>query len=277
MDIPVVTQYSMSLHSCSTLHDLIPNHPAVYQYHSGISYGPLDAHITLIYTCVIQSNILLANMESGELKEGISTDINTHCDDKTSGGATAVCLSSMLGIKANNLENQWNHFIDRQHIPLDLHIVQNSCLKGDSLLQRHQEAEMGVGSAADDKMQAKIEEAVHHLPKEHQCGGHSISWEELVALGGSNGLNDLLPSATDGQAKEEVEEELYATEIQPVTEVGSTADDGMQAKIEEAVHYFPQEELGGLSQSDGSNGLNDLPSSATEGLAIEEARRGCMY
>jgi hypothetical protein len=37
-------------------------------------------------------------------------------DDRKTSEATAVCLSSMLGIKANDLENQWNHFVDHQEI-----------------------------------------------------------------------------------------------------------------------------------------------------------------
>ncbi|KAG1890756.1 hypothetical protein F4604DRAFT_1672768 [Suillus subluteus] len=319
MDVPVVTQYSASA-------TFPPKNPSLLHTHASYSNQPISKFISnncgnwtlaldvpiprdtvhptltsLSYTvkystandhlaCVVRSNILLANMESEKPEEDISTNVNTHRDDKTSGGATAVCLSSVLGIKANDLENQWNHFIDRQHIPLNVHVVQSSRLylqvhiseyptvamlrslsmdifatwlddqEGRRLLQRRQEAEKGMGIAADDKMQAKIEEAVRRLPKERQCpqgyawvqtstgfkckgGGHEISWEELAALGdsdSSNGPNDP-PSPTADDLAKEAEAKQHAAETRPATEVGSAADDKMQAKIEEAVRRLPKE------------------------------------
>jgi hypothetical protein len=104
--------------------------------------------------CMVRSNILLAASESEEPEHSVITDPNTdhhninvvpqttehsvitdpntdHHDinvvPQTSKGAT-VMLSSVLGIKANDLGNQWNHFVDRQHIPFNIRIVQSSRL-----------------------------------------------------------------------------------------------------------------------------------------------------
>ncbi|KAG2135229.1 uncharacterized protein EDB93DRAFT_833030 [Suillus bovinus] len=49
-------------------------------------------------------------------------------DEETSEGADAVCLSSVLGIKANQLDNQWNHFVDHHHIPFNVRVVPGSRL-----------------------------------------------------------------------------------------------------------------------------------------------------
>ncbi|KAG1890789.1 hypothetical protein F4604DRAFT_372853 [Suillus subluteus] len=258
--------------------------------------------------CTVRSNILLAKIESEGPEESIISDSDDISDiSQTGEGATAVCLSSVLGIKANNLENQWNHFVDRQHIPLNVRIVQSSRLylqvhiseypteatlrsllmdvsatwlddhEGRRLLQKRQEAKIRavvaeakaadgeearkaaetklaadqqakeeaeakqhaaeaqsaadatarqkaedeakqadterkaaeekaerdkVGRAADEKMQATIEQALSRLPADRKCpngfawtqtasgfkcggGGHSISWEELDKLSGS--------------------------------------------------------------------------------------------
>ncbi|KAG1855097.1 hypothetical protein C8R48DRAFT_835700 [Suillus tomentosus] len=77
-----------------------------------VKYSTANDHLA----CVVRSNILLATMESEQL------------GDKKTSEATAVCLSSVLGIKANDLENQWNHFVDRQEIPVNARIVENSRL-----------------------------------------------------------------------------------------------------------------------------------------------------
>lgn len=189
-------------------------HPTLTSLSYMVKYSTANDHLA----CVVRSNILLATTESEEL------------GDKKTSEATAVCLSSVLGIKANDLENQWNHFVDRQEIPVNARIVENSRLylqihiseyptvamlrslsldvfatwldedEEKRLLQKRQEAE--VGSAADEKMQEKIQKALDRLPKERKCpkgyawvqnatgfkcaaGGHSISWEELNQLTGS--------------------------------------------------------------------------------------------
>ncbi|KAG1827549.1 uncharacterized protein BJ212DRAFT_1474703 [Suillus subaureus] len=104
-------------------------HPMLMSVSYMAKYSTANDHLP----CVVWSNILLAKIESEEPEDGIITDITTHPNDinvmpQTSEGATAVCLLSVLGIKANNLENHWNHFIDCQHIPLNVHIVQSSRL-----------------------------------------------------------------------------------------------------------------------------------------------------
>jgi hypothetical protein len=103
---------------------------------------------------MVRSNILLAASESEQPEHSVITDPNTDHHDinvvpqatehsaitdantvhhdinvvpQTSKGVT-VMLSSVLGIKANDLGNQWNHFVDRQHIPLNIRIVQSSRL-----------------------------------------------------------------------------------------------------------------------------------------------------
>ncbi|KAG2135230.1 uncharacterized protein EDB93DRAFT_833135 [Suillus bovinus] len=70
------------------------------------------------------------------------------------------------------------------------------------VVETNVEREKKVGSAADEKMQEKIKQAIERLPKDRKCangyawiqtsngfkcagGGHSISWEELEKLGGS--------------------------------------------------------------------------------------------
>lgn len=211
-------------------------HPTLTSLSYTVKYSTANDHLA----CVVRSNILLATTESEELS------------DKKTSEATAVCLSSVLGIKPNDLENQWNHFVDRQEIPVNARIVENSRLylqihiseyptvamlrslsmdvfatwldedEEKRLLQKKQKAEelarteaeakkvaeakeereKQVGSAADEKMQEKIQKALDRLPKERKCpqgyawvqnptgfkcaaGGHSISWEELNQLTGS--------------------------------------------------------------------------------------------
>ncbi|KAG1741971.1 hypothetical protein EDB19DRAFT_1827899 [Suillus lakei] len=82
---------------------------------------------------VVRTNVRLVTTDSGALQEGISTDLNTYQDGmnvvpQTSGVAAAACLSSMPGVKDNDLEGQWSHFVDRQQIPLRIRIIKSSRL-----------------------------------------------------------------------------------------------------------------------------------------------------
>jgi hypothetical protein len=155
-----------------------------------------------------------------------------------------------------------------------------------------------VGSAADDEMQAKIEEAVRRLPKERKCpegyawvqnstgfrcagGAHSISWEELNKLGGSNDSGDLPSLATDGPATEAAQEKLYATEIQPATEgthVGNAAVDMMQEKIkgsavEEAQEkWYAAEIQAATEDTDVDTAADDMMQEKIQGWAVEEVQ-----
>jgi hypothetical protein len=97
-----------------------------------VKYSTANDH----WASVVQSNILLATAESEAIPEGINMHLNTNSSHRggitvvpqTHEGADTMCLSSVLAIKKNDLQGQWNHFVDRQHIILDVRIVQSSHL-----------------------------------------------------------------------------------------------------------------------------------------------------
>jgi len=108
-------------------------HPTLTSLSYMTKYSTANDH----WASVIQTNILLVTAESEAIPKGITTDLN-HIDGSYRGGITVVpqtredsvtmCLSSVPGVKENNLQGQWNHFVDRQQIPFSLRIVQSSRL-----------------------------------------------------------------------------------------------------------------------------------------------------
>ncbi|KIK46472.1 hypothetical protein CY34DRAFT_9619 [Suillus luteus UH-Slu-Lm8-n1] len=107
-------------------------HPTLTSFSYTIKYSTANDH----WASVVQSNILLATTESEAIPEGISTRLNTNGNyrggitvvPQTREGADTMCLSSVLAIKRNDLQGQWNHFVDCQQIILDVRIVQSSHL-----------------------------------------------------------------------------------------------------------------------------------------------------
>jgi hypothetical protein len=252
--------------------------------------------------CMVRSNILLTESESGEPEHSVITDPNTDHHDinvvpqttehsvitnantdhhdinvvpHTSKGAT-VMLSSVLGIKANDLGNQWNHFVDRQHIPLNIRIVQSSRLylqvhiseypAEDMLrsllmdvsatwlddqerrrqLQKRQEAE----TRAND-MEAKVvveEEARKKAETQQAADEHAKDEAE------ANWRAAEEQSAADAKARKEAEDEAQkakserkaAEEKAEREKVGSSADDKTQARLKDALSHLPKDrECGG--------------------------------
>ncbi|KAG1863585.1 hypothetical protein DFJ58DRAFT_214303 [Suillus subalutaceus] len=107
-------------------------HPTLTSFSYTVKYSTANDH----WASVVQSNILLATADSEVIPDGISTNSNTHGSyrggitvvPRTREGADTVCLSSVLAIKKNDLQGQWNHFVDHQQIILDVRIVQRSHL-----------------------------------------------------------------------------------------------------------------------------------------------------
>ncbi|KAG2349976.1 hypothetical protein BDR05DRAFT_955822 [Suillus weaverae] len=107
-------------------------HPTLTSFSYTIKYSTANDH----WASVVQSNVLLATTESQEIPEGISTGLNTNGSyrggitvmPQTLEGADTMCLSSVLAIKKNDLQGQWNHFVDRQQVILNVRIVQSSRL-----------------------------------------------------------------------------------------------------------------------------------------------------
>lgn len=107
-------------------------HPTLTSSSYTIKYSTANDH----WASVVQSNVLLATTESQEIPEGISTGLNTNGSyrggitvmPQTLEGADTMCLSSVLAIKKNDLQGQWNHFVDRQQVILNVRIVQSSRL-----------------------------------------------------------------------------------------------------------------------------------------------------
>lgn len=224
--------------------------------------------------CTVRSNILLAKIESEEPEGSIVTDEDSDHDDisvipQTSEGATAVCLSSVLGIKANDLENQWNHFVDRQHIPLNVRIIQSSRLylqvhiseyptaatlrsllmdvsatwlddqEGRRLLQKLHEAKI----RADDTEAKAADEEEARKAADTKLAADERAKEEAEA----NQHAAEAQSAADARARQKAEDEARQANIERKAaeekaereKIGSAADDKMQAKIEEALSRLP--------------------------------------
>jgi len=85
---------------------------------------------------VIQSHILLALPGSKAIPAAMNGDLNTNgkyrdgitVSPQTFEGTATMRLSSILGVKESDVQGQWNHFRDVQQIPLNVRIVQSSCL-----------------------------------------------------------------------------------------------------------------------------------------------------
>ncbi|KAG1723570.1 hypothetical protein EDB19DRAFT_350301 [Suillus lakei] len=105
-------------------------HPTLTSVSYTVKYSTASDH----WASVVQTNILLAATESQAILEGISMDLNTNGSyrggitvvPQTREGAETMCLSSVLAIKKNDLQGQWNHFVDRQQITLDVRLVADS-------------------------------------------------------------------------------------------------------------------------------------------------------
>jgi hypothetical protein len=107
-------------------------HPTLTSFSYTVKYSTANDH----WASVVQCNILLATTESEAIPDGISTHLNTNGSyrggisvvPQSHEGADTMCLSSVLAVKKNDLQGQWNHFVDRQQIILDVRIVQSSRL-----------------------------------------------------------------------------------------------------------------------------------------------------
>jgi hypothetical protein len=230
--------------------------------------------------CMVRSNILLAETESEEPEHSVITDANTDHHDinvvpQTSKGAT-VMLSSVLGIKANDLGNQWNHFVDRQHIPFNICIVQSSRLylqvhiseypAEDMLrsllmdvsatwlddqelrrqLQKRQEAET---RANDTEAKVAVEEEARKKAETQQAADEQAR-DEAEA----NRRAAETQSAADAKARKEAEDEAQKAKLERKAaeekaereKVGSSADDKTQARLKDALSHLPKDrECGG--------------------------------
>jgi hypothetical protein len=104
----------------------------VYPTLTSFSYTIKYSTANHIWASVVQSHTLLAEAGSKAIKEEISVNTNGHYHDgvtpQTFGGAATMRLSSARGVKESDPQGQWNHFRDSQQIPLNVRIVESSCL-----------------------------------------------------------------------------------------------------------------------------------------------------
>ncbi|OJA08308.1 hypothetical protein AZE42_11453 [Rhizopogon vesiculosus] len=103
-------------------------HPTLTSLSYTIKYSTTNHY----WTSVVQSHILLAMSPASEaISAKVSTDFNVDgitVAPQTFDDTATTRLSSVLGVKQSDVQGQWNHFRDCQQIPLNVRIVESSCL-----------------------------------------------------------------------------------------------------------------------------------------------------
>lgn len=201
-------------------------YPTLTSFSYTVKYSTANDH----WASVVQSNILLATAESEAIPEGISTHSNTNGSyrggitvvPQNCGGTDTMCLSSVLAIKKNDLQGQWNHFVDRQYILLDVRIVQSSRL----FLQFHVSEyptsvilrSLSVDISAtwlDDQEGRRL---LHEL---HECEMRADEAEAQAATEERARKVAETQLAVDELAEEEAKERQRVAEKQSVLDVGA--------------------------------------------------------
>ncbi|KAG2100201.1 uncharacterized protein F5147DRAFT_777110 [Suillus discolor] len=192
-------------------------HPTLTSLSYTVKYSTANDHLA----CVVRSNILLATIESEELG-----------DKKTSEATAPVCLSSVLGIKANDLENQWNHFVDRQEIPVNARI-ENSHLYLQIHISEYPTVAMLRSLSIDifatwlgGDEGVHVKKAADEMKAKEEQGRKAAEKQKAEEL-----------ARKEAEAKKKVAE----VKVEREKQVGSAADEKMQEKIQKALDRLPKE------------------------------------
>ncbi|KAG1890912.1 hypothetical protein F4604DRAFT_380848 [Suillus subluteus] len=192
-------------------------HPTLTSISYTVKYSTANDH----WASVVQSNILLATADSEVIPEGISTNSNTHGSyrggitvvPRTREGTDTVCLSSVLAIKKNDLQGQWNHFVDHQQIILDVRIVQRSHLYLQFHVSEYPTSVILRSLSVDVSATWLDDQEGGRLLRElHECEMQADNAEAQAAAEERARKVAETQQATDELAKEEAEERQRAAE-----------------------------------------------------------------
>lgn len=215
----------------------------VYPTLTSISYTVKYSTANDHWASVVQSNILLETDDSEAISEGVSTNLNTNGSyrggvtvvPQTREGADTMCLSSVLAIKKNDLLGQWNHFVDRQQIILDVRIVQSSRLYlqfhvseyPTSVIQRSLSVDVSA-TWLDDQEAGRLLRELHEYEMQADNAEARAAAEERAREVAET------QQATDERAEKEAKERQRAAERQSALDARARNEAEAEAEADKA-------------------------------------------
>jgi len=206
-------------------------HPTLTSFSYTINYSTANHQ----GASIVQSHILLGMPESGAIAAGISTVLQNgkYLDGaaitpQTFDGTAIIRLSSVQGIKNHDAQGQWSHFTDRQQIPINIRIVQSSCLYLQLQVSEYPTATMLRALSVDvSATWLEDQEGRRLVTKLQEAEMRAVTAEAKAAAEEAARIAAEARQAADEQVKAKAEECQRAAEAQ------STADANARQVAEE--------------------------------------------